>query len=157
LGEANYDPAHDMSWCEEQSHLLLVVMQVADPIQHVVLDVLEQARRRHPDWPLVVAQTGLHRLYPAGTGHPAEDPYTGGPEDETNAPVPPALRPALAHQRRQFARLRGPPPRFVPIDFTVPDDGFTPQEFGLEALWHALEEAGPSAFEALHRARSEAE
>jgi hypothetical protein len=30
-------------------------MQVADPVQHGVLHV-------HPDWPVVVAQTGLHRL-----------------------------------------------------------------------------------------------
>ena len=78
LGEANYDPASDISWCEGQSHLLLVVMQVADPVQHVVLRTLQQARRRHPEWPLVVAQTGLHRLYPAGIGHPDPYPFTGG-------------------------------------------------------------------------------
>ena len=55
LGEGDYDPATDIAWCEGQSHLLLVVMQVADPVQHGVLHV-------HPDWPVVVAQTGLHRL-----------------------------------------------------------------------------------------------
>ncbi len=157
LGEVNYDPANDISWCEEQSHLVFVVMQVADPVQDLVLQALRQARRRHPDWPLVVAQTGLHRLYPAGMGHPTDYPYTGGPDDETHAAVPHALRQALAHQRRQFDGLRGPPPRFVPIDFTVPEDGFPPHDFGLEALWRVLEEAGPSAFEALHRARAEAE
>src|ERR1700693_293756 len=85
LGEADYDPATDIAWCEGQSHLLLVVMQVADPVQHGVLHVLRQARSRHPDWPVVVAQTGLHRLYPAGTGHPKPNPYTGGPEDEPHA------------------------------------------------------------------------
>ena len=31
LGEASYDPSSDISWCEEQSHLLLVVMQLSDP------------------------------------------------------------------------------------------------------------------------------
>ena len=54
-------------------------MQVSDPLQHVVLHALQQARRRHPDWPVVVAQTGLHRLYPAGMAHPIPYPYTGGP------------------------------------------------------------------------------
>src|SRR6516162_9815794 len=73
LGEADYDPVNDIAWCEGQSHLLLIVMQVADPAQHAVLRVLRQARRRHPDWPVVVAQTGLHRLYPMGMGHP--NPY----------------------------------------------------------------------------------
>jgi uncharacterized protein (DUF697 family) len=157
LGEVNYDPTSDMSWCEEQSHLLLVVMQVADPIQHAVLHALQQVRRRHPNWPVVVAQTGLHRLYPAGMAHPSTYPYTGKPEDETQAPLPHALRQALAHQRKLFDALPGPRPRFVPIDFTVPEDGFPPNDFGLEMLWRVLEEEGPSAFEALHVARAEAE
>ena len=157
LGEARYDPAKDIAWCEEQSHLVLVVMQVADPVQNKVLRALRQARRRHPDWPVVVAQTGLHRLYPAGTGHPKPYPYTGGSEDEALASVPHALRQALAHQRRLFDRLPGPQPRFVPLDFTMPDDGFPPHDFGLEMLWRVLEEAGPDAFEALHLARADAE
>jgi hypothetical protein len=124
-------------------------MQVADPVQHMVLHALQQALRRHPAWPVVVAQTGLHRLYPAGIGHPTRYPYTGGPEDETHSALPHALRQALAHQRRLFDDLRGPRPRFVPIDFTVPEDGIPPHDFGLEMLWHVLQEAGPGAFEAL--------
>ena len=157
LGEADYDPAKDIAWCEEQSHLVLVAMQVADPVQNTVLRALRQARRRHPDWPVVVAQTGLHRLYPAGMGHPEPYPYTGGSEDETHASVPHALRQALAHQRRLFDGLRGPRPRFVAIDFTMPEDGFPPHDFGLEMLWRVLEEAGPDAFEALHLAQADAE
>lgn len=157
LGEASYDPASDISWCENQSHLVLVAMQVNDPVQHVVLQALQQARRRHLDWPVVVAQMGLHRLYPAGMEHPTPYPYTGGPEDETQPSLPQALRQALAHQRKLFAELRGPRPRFVPIDFTVPEDGFPPRDYGLEILWRVLEETGPVAFEALHRARAEAE
>ena len=154
LGEANYDPANDMSWCEEQSHLLLVVMQVADPVQDVVLQALQQARRRHPEWPVVVAQTGLHRLYPAGMAHPTPYPYTGGPEDETHAALPHALRQALAYQRKLFDGLRGPRPRFVPIDFTVPEDGFPPHDFGLETLSRVLEEAGPERLRGAARSRA---
>jgi hypothetical protein len=90
LGEASYDAARDIL-CEEQSHLVLVVMQVADPVQHVVLNALQQARRHHPDWPVVVAQTGLHRLYPAGAGHAIPHPFTGGPEDETQSLLTHAL------------------------------------------------------------------
>jgi len=157
LGEADYDPAKDIAWCEGQSHLLLVVMQVADPVQQTVLRVLRQARRRHPDWPVVVAQTGLHRLYPLSIGHPEPYPYTGGTEDETQALLPHALRQALAHQRRLFDGLPGPPPRFVPIDFTVPEDGYPPHDFGLEMFWRALQEAGPRAFEALHLALADTE
>ncbi len=156
LGEVNYDPANDIAWCEQQTHLVLVAMQVQDPNQRAVLDALREARRRHPDWPVVVAQTGLHRLYPAGMGHPMPYPYTGGSEDETQALLPHPLRQALAYQRTLFAGLRGAPPRFVPIDFTVVEDGFPPQDYGLEMLWRALEETGLIAFDALHRARRKA-
>jgi uncharacterized protein (DUF697 family) len=157
LGEAGYDPAGDMSWCEGQSHLVLVVMQVSDPAQHVVLHALQQVRRRHPEWPVVVAQTGLHGLYPAGMTHPIPYPYTGGPEDETQPSLPHPLRQALAYQRKLFSGLRGPQPRFVPIDFTMPADGFPPCEYGLEVLSRVLTEASPVAFEALNRSRAEIE
>jgi uncharacterized protein (DUF697 family) len=157
LDEADYDPASDIAWCEDQSHLLLVVMQVADPLQERVLRVVRAARARHPDWPMVVAQTGLHRLYPAGARHPDPYPFTGGTEDLTNPTLPHALRQALSHQRQLLADLRGSKPQFVPLDFTLPEDGFTPQDFGLEALQRVLEAQGLSAYEALYRARSDAE
>jgi uncharacterized protein (DUF697 family) len=157
LGELDYDPAPDIAQCEGRAHLLLIAMQVADPAQETVLRVLRLVRRRHPEWPVVVAQTGLHRLYPAGARHPASYSFTGGPDDERFAAIPHPLRQALSYQRTLFAGLPGPPPLFVPVDFTQPEDGFAPAEFGLEALWRALEVAGPSAFEALHRARASAE
>lgn len=156
LGEVDYDPAPDIAWCEGQSHLLLVVMQVADPAQDAVLRVLHEARRHHPDWPVVVAQTGLHRLYPAGAAHPEPYRFDGEQEGAAAADVPHALRQALAHQRRLFEGLRGPRPRFVAIDFTLPEDGFSPLDYGLEVLWRMLEEAAPLAFAALHRARADA-
>jgi uncharacterized protein (DUF697 family) len=156
LGEPDYDPANDIAWCEGQSHLLVTVMQVADPAQHPVVRVLHEARRRHPDWPVIVAQTGLHRLYPVGAGHPEQYPYTGGSEDEVQVLVPHALRQALAHQRRLFEELPGRTPRFVAIDFTVPEDGFPPHDFGLDMFLRILKEAAPEAFEALHLARADA-
>jgi uncharacterized protein (DUF697 family) len=156
LGEAGYDAASDMSWCEQQSHLVLVVMQVSDPDQHVVLHALEQARRRHPEWPVIVAQTGLHRLYPDGMAHPIAYPKDE-PDDETQTSLPHALRQALTYQRKLFDGLRGPQPRFVPIDFTEPADGFPPCDYGLEDLLGILTEAFPVAFEALHRTRADME
>jgi len=107
LGEVDYDPTKDIAWCERQSHLVLVVMQVADPVQDKLVRVLGQARRRHRDWPVVVAQTGLHRLCPAGAKHPEPYPCTGGPDDESHATLPHALRQALAHQRRLFDGVPG--------------------------------------------------
>jgi uncharacterized protein (DUF697 family) len=157
VGEPNYDPAKDIAWCEEQSHLVIVAMQVADPAQDTVLAAMEQVRRRHPDWPIVVAQTGLHRLYLRGMSHPQPYPFTGDARDETNPELPHALRQALAYQRRLFDDLPPPPPRFVPVDFTAPEDGFVPQDYGLEMFWHVLQEVGPAALVALHVARADAE
>jgi uncharacterized protein (DUF697 family) len=157
LGEVDYDPAEDIAWSEGQSHLLLVAMQVADPVQQTVVQVVRHARRRHFNWPIVVAQTGLHRLYAPGARHPDPYPYTGGPEDETNDTLPQALRQALAFQRRLLDGLPGPRPRFAPIDFTVPEDGLSPSEFGIERLWRVLEETGLSAFEEMHFARVDAD
>jgi uncharacterized protein (DUF697 family) len=157
LGEVDYDPAADIAWCEGQSHLLLVVMQVADPAQDAVLRVLREARRRHPEWPIAVAQTGLHRLYPTGITHAEPYPFAAAADAEATLRLPHALRQALAHQKTLFEGLRGPPPRFVPVDFTTPEDGFSPQDYGLDALWAVLEEAGPLAFEALRRARADGE
>src|SRR5262249_8685387 len=94
-------------------------------------------------------------LYPAGAGHPPQYPYTGGSEDETQALVPHELRQALAHQRRLFKGLPGRTPRFVAIDFTVPEDGFPPHDFGLDMFLRTLREAAPEAFEALHLARAD--
>src|SRR6478752_7329465 len=68
LGEATYDPAEDIAFCEGRSHLILAVAKAMDQQQSAVLDVIAAARRAHPDWPVVVAQTSLHEGYPQGTG-----------------------------------------------------------------------------------------
>ena len=156
LGEANYDPANDIAWCEGRAHLLLVAMQVADPAQDSVLRVLRLVRRHHPEWPVVVAQTGLHRLYAAGAGHPHRIPSWVA---RTMSATPRSRILCARHWPTSAGCLRspGPPPLFVAIDFTLPEDRFPPCEYGLEALWRALEVAGPGAFEALHRARADAE
>jgi hypothetical protein len=61
LGEVAYDPAEDIAFCEGRSHLILVVMKARDFQQEAVIEALRAARRRHPDWPVVVAQTSLPR------------------------------------------------------------------------------------------------
>ncbi len=43
-------------------------------------------------------------------------------------------------QREWFAGYKA---RIVPADFTLPEDGFEPEHYGLDALWSAIEEAVP--------------
>lgn len=66
VGEVGYVPDEDIAFCEERAHLVIAVLKAGDMAQGPVLDVLAAVRRRHRDWPIVVAQTSLHELYAAG-------------------------------------------------------------------------------------------
>jgi uncharacterized protein (DUF697 family)/predicted GTPase len=143
LGEVGYDPAADITFCEGRAHLLLAVAKALDSQQHAVLDVVRAARQRHPDWPLVVAQTTLHEGYRPGAAHILPYPYATRPYAHT---LPEFLTKALAHQQSQFAKLPGRGGlTFVPIDFTQDGDGFEPTDYGREALVNALIAAAPPA------------
>jgi len=154
LEEPGYDPKEDLAWCESQAHVLLAVMRVDDPTQVSVLDVLRAARRRHPEWPVVVVQTTLHALYGARREHPRTYPFVGGiPQGDVSFD----LGAALSHQRSLFAGFPGQVPCFVPIDFTRYGDGFDPIDFGEDALLAALTDAGLQAVAiAFDEARQEA-
>ena len=78
LGEAAYDPAEDIAFCEDRAHLILAVVKALDAEQGAVVEAVRAARRRHPDWPLVVAQTSLHEGYPQGMGHVLPYPFAAG-------------------------------------------------------------------------------
>src|SRR5437879_3074948 len=77
LGEGASDPRDDMWFCEGRSHLILAVIKTLDLEQQAVLDVIRAAKRRHPEWPVVVAQTSLHEGYAPGQRHAL--PYPLGP------------------------------------------------------------------------------
>jgi len=144
LGEVAYDPAEDIAFCESRSHLLLAVVKALDAQQGPVLSVIRAARKRHPDWPVVVAQTCLHEGYGAGVRQHIL-PYPLG-ESPSTAGVPDPLVRALEHQRTLFQSLPGrQAPTFVPIDFTQAGDGFEPIAYGREGLIGALIAAAPAA------------
>jgi hypothetical protein len=50
------------------------------------------------------------------------------------------LAQVLLHQRDWF---KGVPVHFVPVDFTLPEDGFEPVHYGLNALWDTIEAVLP--------------
>jgi uncharacterized protein (DUF697 family) len=149
LGEVAYDPSADIHYCESQAHLLLAVMKATDIRQDDVLDVLRQVRGRHPEWPLVIAQTGLHDAYPPDAEHPLPYPFE---DDDWPESVPVDLVRALRVQRDRLGALPGEiPVRWVPIDLTLPEDGFDPPDYGLDALWQAIDEVSALRLQALLR------
>jgi uncharacterized protein (DUF697 family) len=151
LGEAHYDPADDLAIAESSSHCTIAVMRAMDQQQDVVLNILEHVRKRHADWPILVAQTHLHEGYPVGGNHAVPYPFSeSSASDVIEAPsVPEDLRRSLNYQRAMLNRLPGNGAiAFVPIDFTLPEDGYTPQLYGLKALQEQLTVVGPAALRA---------
>jgi uncharacterized protein (DUF697 family) len=143
LGEVAYDPAADIAYCEDRAHLILAVVKALDAEQSAVVDAVRAARERHPEWPVVVAQTSLHEGYPSGQGHVLPYPFDG---DGATGAVPEALVRALEHQRSLFEAMPGRGPvRYLPIDLTLPGDGFEPADYGREALIAALVAVAPAA------------
>ena len=137
LGEQAYDPAEDIHFCEQQAHLVLAVMKAADPNQDAVIEVLAAVRKRHPDWPVLVAQTGIHELYPANFEHVLPYPFDQGLDDPR---VPHDLTRVLSAQRERLSGLPGHGLlRWVVIDLTLQEDGYSPHDFGAEALWREIE------------------
>jgi len=139
LGEIAYDPTEDMSWCETQAHLLLVVMRVSDPEQEAIVKAVAEIRDRHREWPIIVAQTCLHHLYPADGVHPLPFPFS---DPDSAANISHELLRAIAYQRSLLKDVGGSGPiQFVPLDFTLEEDGFEPRDYGLSALEDAVQKS----------------
>ena len=143
LGEVAYDAREDLAFCESQSHLLMAVMKVTDPDQDALFRALRAVRRRHPEWPVVVLHSCLHEAYPDDRDHVEPWPFDQSPLPET---VPEDLRRLLAQQAEWCCDLPGHAPVVrVPVDLTLPEDGFSTAWYGLDALWNAIEQT--STFE----------
>jgi uncharacterized protein (DUF697 family)/predicted GTPase len=137
LGVVAYDPSDDMQYCEAQAHLLVAVMKAADSDPAAIFEVLHSIRGRHPEWPVLLVQTGLHDLYPDGFKHAQPWPFGSEPLPEA---VPQDLRRAIRAQREALQPLPGfAAVNWVAVDLTLPEDGFEPPDYGLEALWQAIE------------------
>ena len=136
VGQAGYDPREDLAAFQAQAHMVLVVVKAMDMALEPLLSALRTVHRARPGWPVVVAQTALHEGYPADWyDHLRPYPF--------RTRVPSDLARALAFQRGRFADMGVR--RFVPLDFTLPEDGFEDAEYGREALLDALAEAHPHA------------
>lgn len=146
LGETEYNPSEDLVWCASQAHLLIVVMRALDMNQAEVLSAVQTIHKQHPEWPVIVVQTTLHEGYSTPESEHIQ-PYA-----YQQSPLPPqvphALAQALLYQRDWFKSL---PVHFVPIDFTLPEDGFEPVNYGLHALWDTIEMVLPAGMIGLLR------
>ncbi|MDX1694725.1 MAG: GTPase [Ketobacteraceae bacterium] len=149
LGEVDYDPGNDIDYCESQAHLVIAVMKASDVRQDAVFDVLRAIRKRHPGWAVLVVQTCLHELYPPDGDHPSPYPFD---QENWSRQVPADLGRALLDQRERLGKLAGDGPLlWVPVDFTLPEDGYQPVYYGLDALWTAIETVSSFGLQTLLR------
>jgi uncharacterized protein (DUF697 family) len=155
--EAAYNPEADLQAAEAAAHLLLVTVRLEDSVLDGLLARVRALRKQHPDWPLLVVQTRLHDLYEPGQPHILPYPFTGTPTDATLPGLSDEFTRLLTAQRQAFNQLPGKPPLFVPVDFTRPDAGLPPANYGAEALWDALHTLLPGVYERLHTPRDPAE
>jgi len=147
LGEVGYDPGEDLAECEARAHQLIAVLKVNETRPGGVFEALHEIRRRHPDWPLIITQTCLHEAYPTPE-QPHVLPYPFEQADWRHR-IPNELARLIQAQRSAFERLPGHAPvAWVPIDFTLPEDSFEPVDYGLEALWRALEDSAVAGLRA---------
>ena len=147
LGEVDYDPAEDLAFCESQAQLVITVIKASDGLQDAVFDVLRAVRRRRLDWPVIVAQTCLHEVYPPGFEHVLPYPFD---QSGWETQIPPDLARALLFQRDRLGSLPGNGPvTWVPVDLTLPEDDIRPEDYGLDALWTAIQLASDSLKERL--------
>ncbi|MGR9044900.1 MAG: GTPase family protein [Gammaproteobacteria bacterium] len=138
LGEIDYEPAADLETFREQAHVLIVVMKAMDHAQHEVMSAVRAIHQVKPDWPVIVVQTALHEGYPdPGFEHLSPYPYD---QDEGINQAPDQLRRSLLEQRALFEGIDA---QFVPVDLTLPEDGYQPVSYGLDAFWRSLETALP--------------
>lgn len=153
LGEVDYDPTEDIKLFQDQAHLLIVVMKALDHAQEPVMQAVARIHAARPQWPILVAQTTLHEGYASREQrHILPYPY--------NDPMIPAvvavdLARSLMAQQQMFSRA-GIEARFVPVDFTLPDDGYEPVNYGLDALWDAIEELLPLGLRGILQRHEEA-
>ena len=93
---------------------------------------------------MIVVQTALHEGYPwSEPRHVLPDPFGESPLPPS---VPQDLARSLASQWGRFVEYGA---RFVPVDFTLPEDGYEPEHYGLDRLWAAIEDAVPLGLRAM--------
>ena len=119
LGEAGYDPTEDLAICEGNSHAILVVARLDDPVQGEVADALRAVMRRRPKMEVLLVHTGADLVPDAG-----------------------ARDRARAATARRFRQAAG---REIPeVVISLPRGG-APREDELAALQDALVETLPNA------------
>jgi uncharacterized protein (DUF697 family)/predicted GTPase len=148
LGESLYDPSEDLRRFRDSTHVMIVTARVTDQALSAVIEPLRQIRREQPQRPVLLLLTRLHEAYPGRQHSAAEwmdmaETTNGADGTVATAALPPELLRCIDRQKIAFAGLVD---RIVPIDLTLPEDGFDEPAYGGPRLKAALVAMLPAAY-----------
>ncbi|MEA2027551.1 MAG: GTPase, partial [Campylobacterota bacterium] len=139
LGEVAYDPREDIEIFGKSSHILMVVVKALDHNLDTLLENLTKITAKQ-NYPIIVVQTTIHEGYEdLDMEHIEPYPFASN----SFKSVPRDLTRSIMKQRESFKEYGIDVKQFVVIDFTKVEDGYRNINYGLEALWDAIEDIFP--------------
>jgi uncharacterized protein (DUF697 family)/predicted GTPase len=111
--------------------IIILTVKINDFAIDTLRQIAKELREKYPQIPCLLAVTCLHEVYPATQLDHPEQPTSIESIDR-----------AFTGIQQAFTGLFD---RFVMIDFTLADDGYTPEFYGLETMRDTLAELLPEA------------
>ena len=138
LGDSNQDTEEitkelnsELGIENKQATILIITVKINDFATDSLQKIVTELKQNNPDIPTLLVVTSVHELYPRfDTPHPEYPPEF----DDVNK--------AFTNIKDSFAELYD---RAVLIDFTLEEDGFEPELYGLESLIDNIADLLPSA------------
>nr|MCU0705700.1 GTP-binding DUF697 domain-containing protein [Fimbriiglobus sp.] len=150
VDEPGYDPAEDLKLFDSQAHVMLVTCRIRDFATGNMREAVKAIRHANPRRPVVLVLTCLHEAYPQ-TQHPQPYPYeqlVATPVANFTLPGEPppptdVVWQLIATQSEHYAGLVD---RVIPIDLTIPEEGYEDPNYGGEVLKRAVLDLLPEAY-----------
>ncbi len=122
---------NDLEVETNRARIIILTVKINDFAIDTLRQITKELRQKYPQIPCLLAVTCTHEVYPATQIEHPEDPLQLAAVDR-----------AFTAIQQAFAGLFE---RSVLIDFTLPEDGFTPEFYGLETMRETLADLLPEA------------
>ncbi|AFY95174.1 YcjF family protein [Chamaesiphon minutus] len=121
----------DLETETNRPRIIILTVKINDFAIDTIRQIASELRQKYPQIPCLLAVTCLHEIYPPTQLDHPEEPTSIEPVDR-----------AFTAIQQAFTGLFD---RAVLIDFTLAEDGYTPEFYGLEAMRTALADLLPEA------------
>jgi uncharacterized protein (DUF697 family)/predicted GTPase len=130
---------NDLEAETSRPRIIILTVKINDFAIDTLRQIAKELREKYPQIPCLLAVTCLHEIYPATQLDHPEQPTN---IDSVVGVASPEVNRAFTAIQQAFAGLFD---RSVMIDFTLVDDGYTPEFYGLETMRDNLAELLPEA------------